>query len=168
MKRASAFLFIAVLISCRSTAFATPQVKDKLRYGYREYVIFQIPMLGLWHYGDEKPPTGKSSPPKLEVTSSANWAGYSATWEIRDKQLFLRTIQGRMRGHDVQNEAILPDLKFPAPATWFTGRIHLPIGDFSEETQEYESVILFDIEKGQVKAINFVPTEKINYTWNGN
>lgn len=149
-----------------SFAFATPQPSDRLCYGSNEYVVYQVPMLGLWYYGEGKPPDGKCRPPIFD-SSSGNWSGYAATWEIRHKQLRLRSIEGRIKGQDRKNESILPSRKFPVVATWFTGRIHLPVGDFDDERQQYESVIVFEIEKGEVESTTFVPSAKITNTWNG-
>ncbi len=162
-----AFSFL-VLVECASSiALATEQIKDRLSYGGHEYVIFEVPMLGLWHYDDGEPPKGKFRPPALEVTSTANWAGYRATWEIRDKKLLLRTIRGRIKGKEVQNEAILPDMQFPVDATWFSGKIHLYVGDWNEDEHQYESVIVFEIDNGIVKSLTFLPSAKINWAWNG-
>ena len=161
------FVVVTVFSLGSSIALATEQVKDRLSYGGHEYVIFEVPMLGLWHTGDGEPPKSKFRPPALEVTSSANWTGYRATWEIRDKKLMLRTIRGRIKGKDVQNEAILPDMKFPVDATWFSGKIHLYVGDWNEEEHQYEAVIVFEIDKGNVKSMSFSPSTQINWSWNG-
>jgi hypothetical protein len=67
----------------------------------------------------------------------------------------------------VRNEAILPSLRFPAQATWFTGKIYLGVGDYIEDKHEYEAVIVFDVEKGLVKKMAFLPSAPINYSLNG-
>jgi hypothetical protein len=72
------------------------QTNRQISYGGREYVIYEVPMLGLWHYGDDPLPKRKSKPPAFDVTSSAKWTGYSAIWEIRNKKLLLRSLQGRI------------------------------------------------------------------------
>jgi hypothetical protein len=167
MKPACIYMSIAITACVGTIAVASPQVNDRLVYGGHEYVIFQIPMLGLWHYGDGEPPNGKLRPPAFEFTSFNNWAGYFAKWEIRDKELLLRTLRGRLNGNDVQNEAILSRNKFPVKATWFSGRIYLLIGDFSEDKQVFEAVIVFEIDKGNVKSMSFLPSAKISLAWNG-
>lgn len=77
------------------------------------------------------------------------------------------SINGRIKGKDVKDKAILSDMTFPVVATWFTGKIHLPVGDFNEDTQEYESVIVFDVDKGIVKSKTFFPSARLSYSWNG-
>ncbi|REK09912.1 MAG: hypothetical protein DWQ37_17555 [Planctomycetota bacterium] len=106
-------------------------------------------------------------PPKLEVTSSNNWGGYTAAWRIAGGKLLLDTISGRLDGEAVRDEALLPGKKFPVVATWFTGKLHLPIGDYNEQTQEYEFVIVFDIEKGIVQSKAMSMSARISRTWNG-
>ena len=167
MKPICLCVLLASVMCVSSIAFATPQETDRICYGGHEYALLQVPMLGLWYYGEGKPPNGKSRPPAFDFTSSANWVGYSASWEIRNKRLLLRTIRGRVKGKDVQNEAILTNVKFPALATWFTGKIHLPVGDYDEEKQEHEAIIVFEIDKGNVKSMTFVLSGKISATWNG-
>jgi hypothetical protein len=158
----------AAMLGCvSSNALATPQKVDTLRYGVHTFPISEMPMLGLWHVGDGEPPQGKSRPPSFEVTSSANWSGYSAEWGIARGKLLLFSISGRIKGKQVRNKAILPNESFPAVATWFTGKIHLPVGDFNEDTQEYESVIVFEIDKGVVRSKQYLPAARLPRTWNG-
>ena len=87
-----------------SPAFATPQQVDNLTYGYKSFPIFQIPMLGLWHFGEGISP-GKTMPPKLEMTSTANWSGYTAAWRIANGKLFLESISGRICRKGCQKRA---------------------------------------------------------------
>ena len=115
----------------------------------------------------ESPRKGRHRPPTFDFTSTANWDGYIAKWFIRDKQLFLSTITGRIQGKDVKDQEILSGGRFPRHATWFTGNIYLPIGDFNDEKKEHESVLVFKIEKGDVKAMTFFPSTKIKPTWDG-
>ncbi len=157
-------IFAATTGSC---AIATEQLKDTLVYGYKTFVCYQNPMLGLWHNGDGELPPGKTMPPRLEVASSINWRGYESVWRIADGKLLLESISGRIKGRDVKNRALLPGKKFPVVATWFTGKIHLAVGDINDETQEYESVIVFDIHEGEVRSKTFFPAARVSYSWNG-
>ena len=163
----TSLLPLVVVMSFGTIASASTQALDRLRYGGNEYSVFETPMTGLWHYGKGKAPTGKTQPPAFEVNSSNNWGGYFAKWEVHDKKLLLRSIRGRINGHKVRNDAILKDRVFPVHATWFTGRIHLPVGDYVDEKQEWESVIVFDVENGNVKSTTFLESGKIPRSWNG-
>ena len=154
---------IAAILIC-DVAVATPQTPDTLVFGGRQYAIREIPMLGLWDYGGG---TGKEKPPAFEARSSANWAGYRAQFEIRDSKLFLRRIVGWIDGKKRKDEEIIPGNRFPVVATWYTGKIHLPVGDFDDKTQESTAVIIFEIEMGAVKSVGFAERMKPVWTWNG-
>ncbi len=168
MKIAKLCTYTIVEIACLSQiARGSPQLYDSMSFGGRKYIIYQRPMNELWHYGDAAIPEGKQRPPQFDATSPGNWLGYAASWEIQDSKLFLRDIRGRVAGKAVRNQAILPQLTFPALATWFTGKIYLPVGDFIEDKNEYEAVIVFEIEKGCVKVMTFLPSWPINYSLNG-
>jgi hypothetical protein len=157
---------IVAVVSC-NIAVATPQASDTLMFGGRKYAIHEIPMLGLWDYGNGRVGTGKQKPPAFDFQDSANWAGYRAQFEIRDSKLFLRRIVGRIDGKKRKNEEIIPGNQFPILADWYTGKIHLAVGDFDEETRESTAVIIFEVEKGAVKSVGFAERMKPVSTWNG-
>lgn len=162
------YFVTGAIFACGNTiVLATPQAAGHISYGGHEYVLFQVPMLGLWHNGVGDVPKGKMPTPRFEVTSSANWAGYSACWEIRNHQLLLCEIEGRINGKNIRNDEILRGRRFPVVAKWFTGRIHIAVGDLNDETNEYESVIVFEVVNGSVKGTMFHTAAKICRTWNG-
>ncbi|MBX7075089.1 MAG: hypothetical protein K1X71_18255 [Pirellulales bacterium] len=158
---------VALLVGVVSIAVATPQRADRLQYGYNTFVIFQNPMLGLWHNGDGDLPPGKIMPPKLDVTTSTNWGGYTSEWRITNGKLLLQSVSGHIDGKEIRDDALLPGRKFPVVATWYTGKIHLPVGECNGDTQEYESVIVFDIDKGIVKSKSYFPSLRPSQSWNG-
>lgn len=158
---------IVALAHGSGSASGSPQLSDTVYFGGHKYTIHQNPMCGLWYFGDGEVPNGTQRPPTFDVTSPNNWIGYSATWQIHHSQLFLKDIRGKLRGKMARNESILPQLTFPALATWFTGRIHMPVGNFNEDKNEFEAVIVFDIEKGCVKKMEFYSTAPPNYTLDG-
>ncbi len=124
-------------------------------------------MLGLWDYSDGEPQLGKQKPPRFDFAGTGKWAGYDAVWLIRDSKLFLSSIQAKRDGQRIKNEEILLDRKFPALATWFTGRIHLFVGDYDTETKQYASVIVCHVDSGIVKNMTFEPTLEYTFEWNG-
>ena len=145
----------------------TPQVRDTLEYGNRDYSISEIPMLGLWDYGDGEPAAGKTKPPDFDFAGSGNWVSYEAVWLVRDSKLYLKELKAKRNGKPIRNAQILPGKKFPLLADWFSGRIHLSVGGYNERKQISESVIIFHIEKGNVVATTFEPELKIQFEWNG-
>jgi hypothetical protein len=155
---------IALLLAVMAT---TPQVRDTLEYGNRDYLISEMPMLGLWDYCGAEPADGKTKPPDSDFAGSANWAGYEAVWLVRDSKLYLKEIKANRDGKPIKNAQILPGKKFPLQADWFSGRIHLEVGGYNESKESSESVIIFHVEKGNVVATTFEPELKIQFEWNG-
>ena len=156
---------LCVLIAI--VALATPQPDDTLKYGDHTFAIREIPMLGLWDYGEGEPPHGKVKPPLFDFAGSGNWAGYEAKWRIRDSTLFLDSMTAKRGGKRIKNEQIFPGERFPLKAEWFTGRIHLPVGGYNEADQVYESVIVCHIENGTVVKMTFETSLRYTFGWNG-
>ena len=148
-------------------AITTPQMRDTLVYGDNSFSIEQVPMLGLWDYSDGDPPAGKVKPPPFDVTSSANWAGYEATWPIHDSKLYLKSMATRRNGKKISEEQIFPNKQFPLHADWFSGKIHIAVGGYNQRTEKSESVITFRIENGVVAGTEFNPVLEIPTQWDG-
>jgi hypothetical protein len=164
----SLMISLFLLGACFShSAFATPQISDTVIFGGRKYTIREIPMLGFWDYGEESIGTGTRKPPAFDVRNSANWSGYRAQFEIRDSKLYLRHIAGWIEGKKRRNEQIINGKPFPIVADWYTGRIHLDVGDFDPDTQESQAVIIFHVEKGVITEMEFAKRMKPIWTWNG-
>lgn len=145
----------------------TPQQLDEVEYGRKSFRILQTPMKSFWADPDDDNETQKPRMPDFQVDSTANWQGYQAIWEIRRSKLWLKSIKGRIKDEVVKNEAVIREKKFPCEASWFTGRIYLAVGDYDAERREYESVLEFSIEEGDVKKIRYYEHREIGYSWNG-
>ncbi len=74
----------------------------------------------------------KSRRPVFAPKSTANWRGYLATWEIDDGELYLASLEGRMRKDDEvidgSVETAFPWVKGKLLAKWFSGEIRCPEG----------------------------------------
>ena len=145
----------------------TPQIPDTLVYGGENFAIQQIPMLGIWDYSEEDLPPGKMKPPEFDLQGSGNWKGYEAKWLIRDSKLYLMKIKAKRDGKRIKNDQIFLGKQFPLHAYWFTGRIHLSVGGYNEQTKKSESVIVFQVEKGVVTNQSFNSESDIPSEWNG-
>ncbi len=162
------FLIAALFLACVSNqAFATTQRPDVLIYGERKYAIPEIPMLGLWDYGQEDVKLGMVKPPQFDVLSTDNWFGYNARFQIRESKLFLDQSTGKVEGKHRKDQELIPGRRFPIVAKWFTGRIHLEVGGYDNKAREAISVIIFQIEQGNVTKTEFRERMKRVGTWNG-
>ncbi len=65
---------------------------------------------------------------------SMNWRGYTLTWRMRRRTLYLADIHGTHRnGGRLNGSDIFPSQSLPMPASWFTGTLKL-----GESTAEYD------------------------------
>jgi hypothetical protein len=79
------------------------------------------------------------------IGSTACWRNYIGTWEVRDGQFFLKQVFGQYKIDG-------PD---PVPATWFSGTLRLPQGDYLDcftfsLNPLHERDLLIKIRKGKV------------------
>jgi hypothetical protein len=162
-------LVILSLCSLASTAYGTKQQPEKILYKGQKYQLANVP---LEKYFDANHP----KPKELRQTSSSCRRGYVGAWEVKDKQLFLKSL-GRFRGDKPMKEIpitlLFKDQKPPIKATWFTGALRIPHGQFLScvrtrvySTHEneylhagfqrasafwvYEKDIYFRVEKGNI------------------
>lgn len=160
-------MFLALIVAAIA-AFAlttTEQALDHLKLNGSTFAIKQQPMLGLWH-SDSWKSDGDQPMPKFDVTSSANWRGYVATFSISDKKLFLLDIEAEVDGKPTTGRDLLKR-RLPVEAQWYTGSIFVCIGEFDFDAQESQYVIEFIIEKGEVKSTRYHQSTKVPETWNG-
>ena len=148
-------------------AAVSPQSRSRLLYGDHTFWITEIPMLGLWNYDEGPPPAGKERAPQFDFDGFGNWSGYDATWLVRDSKLYLFKMTAKRDGKRIKNEQIFPEKPFPLHADWFTGRIHIAVGGYNQATSKSESVIVFEIEKGNIVKTNFHAQYEIPSQWNG-
>ena len=114
------------IASLPSLAFATAQSWDTLIYKGEPERISSTPLEG---YFTSKNPR----PTWLTMASTASWSGYWATWELRDKRLFLKKVEreefDKMKNDYIRvdiTKRIFPEASPPIEATWFTGTIRMP------------------------------------------
>ena len=83
--------------------------------------------------------------------TTACWRGYIGTWEIRDGQLYLVSIEGTLGIRD--GEAIHAD--------WYSGTLVVPRGEMLNYVHmgfesTYEQELRLDIESGRVKNTTLI------------
>lgn len=139
-------------------AFATAQIPDIIIYDGKEYSLNSNPLESFFKmYPDKRP--------KREVISTALWRGYVATFEFKDKQLFLKDIEIKYRDTTEKGEVDYKwrsamDEVFPnqekIKIDWMTGLLVIPHGKLVNYVHmgygsTYEKYILLEIENGDLK-----------------
>lgn len=149
-----AFL-LAVSLMLPGVACATAQVPDTIRIDGEEHDLNTNPLSAhLESAGWE--------PPENIVISSANWRGYTASWEVRDDQLLLIDATVRLHGADrgdYVEKSILAEL-FPSsptgvPASWYSGALIVPQGEVTHYVHmgydsSYERYHVLRVDAGRV------------------
>ncbi|MFH0896065.1 MAG: hypothetical protein V2A54_16655 [Bacteroidota bacterium] len=147
-----------LLLLFSSSLFATAQYPDKIIYNGKEYSLHSNPMEAYFaEHPDKRPEDG--------IRSTACWRGYIATFEIRDKQLFLKDIQcqyskkGKNNSFETEWKSVLGEI-FPKDSLvkidWLTGLLVLPYGKMVNYVHmgyasTYENYFLLEIDKGDFK-----------------
>lgn len=130
----------------------TTQIMDYLRDGDQGLSLASDPLKSKFFIFDQ---------PRFEVTSSNNWRGYVASWEISDGKLWLTGITGTLVGgeEDVWGNENVWGTLFPGQgdkifADWYFGTLVCPIGRPLRRANgcgyDYEQKILYDVENGYV------------------
>ena len=167
------FLIAFLLMSSSTFAFATAQAPDVLIYDNKILDLFSNPLES--YYKDEK------DKPKFYIypneTSSGNWRGYVAIWEITDGELFLRgldswlcdsgteTVPPLCRKADLKELFGNKSVKGKISATWFTGELRIPEGKQIAYVHMgygsiYERDIIINVEAGKITGQKIIDNTK--------
>ena len=153
-------ILAAALVCATSTADATEQIWDEVRFERKTYGTAQAPLNGLWTKD------GQLELPEFDVASSANWKGYTAAWEITDGCLYLTEFKASRNGKVVEVSEILPGRKLPAFAGWFTGRLIVPIGE-KDAYGTWSSILVFHVTNGRVTKGEILFSGRVYHSWDG-
>lgn len=154
----------AVMLTLLAPSFssATEQAWDKLLFGDMQYFTPQCPLMSLWIDKD-----GKGELPDFDEMGTGNRKGYEATWEIRESKLYLKKFKAKRDGNQVLLSDVTPGYKVPCEATWFTGRIILPMGDYDPGTRRFTVLLIAQIDKGKVTGFTLETDKVAERHWNG-
>ena len=137
---------------------ATPyQLRDVVEFGANEFHVAQLPIQKI---------VERSKTP-LTITNTANNKGYEAKWAIQGNQLFLIQFKAKNKEKEVGIGNILENAELPVKATWFTGKLQLPIGDFDYDNQRWPLIIELTFDKGKLRHMSTKKDATEIYTWNG-
>lgn len=132
-----ALLLVLLLLPVLRTAHATAQTPDLLLYKGDTLTLYSNPLEGWLKQQPQRPK-------ELESGSTACGRGYTATWLLENKQLYLIAIRP---GCDSKKPNIplsrwfRPDAKGRVAADWVEGKLDVPLGKLLHyEHQGYESI----------------------------
>ena len=141
-----ALLTLALICLAPLSTQATVQSLDELQLNGERSWILEHPIEQLW-----KKPEAR---PKFDLGSTSNRKGYTAVWEIRDSKLYLVSFDARINKRKFKFRQIVPRAKLPHHATWFTGTLHIPIGEMLPGSgyfdPKFERIEILEIKDGLV------------------
>lgn len=129
MPRLLIIAILALAAMFPAMALATAQIPDRIVIDGQDYALNTNPLT---------PRLDASGwlPPKEAMVSSANWRGYTASWEIADGRLVLRDATILVAGEepgDYTPKSILgdvfPSTEAPVVADWYSGALIIPDGE---------------------------------------
>ena len=145
-------LLIALAPVC---AFATGQIADEILIDGKSRMLFSEPFMP---YLSDPSEQAKLKSYLSGVICSASWRGYRAHWKIRDTQLLLVKLVADPCGQspkDIPLTAFFPNHSGPVPATWFSGKLVVPMGRLVKSVRSgydsrYEWYVVLTVRKGVV------------------
>lgn len=166
---------ILLLILFTSGVFATAQEPDLLIYNGKTYSLFSNPLESFYEKDESKRPKFRVKP---NVSSSANWRGYVATWRIIDNKLYLTEINSwfcsssiktkngcrRVTLQELFGKKIVGNKVF---ASWVSDDLRVPDGEQLQYVHMgygsiYERNITFGVKNGKVIKQEIIDNTKSN------
>jgi hypothetical protein len=97
--------------------------------------------------------------PDFGSVMTANWKGYSTSWEIINSRLYLMSLYGQLKnGTEVSITSLFPDYPDKVFANWYCGCLEIPLGDIIRTGQkkngrtEHEKLWHLNVERGVVTS----------------
>jgi len=174
MKNITKALVVIVLsLSLTGICFATGQAPDKLIIGNKVYDLFSNPLEDYYKSEKDRPAFKISAD---VMSSTGNWRGYVATWEIEGKILYLREIDAvicnfqeftakkcrkaelrELFGDKYANDKV--------KAHWFSGELRIPDGRRLEYVHMgygsvYERDIILTVQMGKITKRTVIDNTK--------
>ena len=163
MKIAPILPSIIVSLCCVSFVFATGQAPDRLSYDGKDYMLFSNPLETLYQKDKSKRPKFMSYP---NDSSSGNWRGYVAHWEVANDKLYLTAVDSWLCDASIKTDnhcraITLADIGGEKTegtkifVSWFSGELRVPDGKqllyvHMGYGSVYERDIIFKVDAGNV------------------
>lgn len=162
-----------LLLRTTTFVFATGQAPDKIIYEGKKFDLFSNPLEALYANDKSKRPKFMSIP---NGSSSANWRGYVASWEIADNKLYLTAIDSWFCEPSILTEnhcraVTVDDIVGKEVdgksffATWFSGELRVPDGKellyvHMGYGSVYERDMMFTVDSGNAVKLKVIDNTK--------
>ncbi len=153
MKQITKLMLLLGCLVISQNLLATAQVSDSVQIDGKFYALNTNPL-------NKHPQLDGWKPPTDSVSSTANWRGYVASWEIKDGKLLLTDITItylNKKTDEYERRSIAGDFVdvVPAPATWYSGALIIPDGKLVNYVHmgygsTFSHYLIFQIDEGNV------------------
>ena len=142
MLGALAVIFVAVPVS------ATEQARDAVAFADQHNSMLERPLNDFLKRLPEIP--------RFDIPSTANYKGYTASWEVRDSRLYLASFSATTNHQPFSIASLFPNRKLPIHADWYSGTVHIISGreTLAQGYYTYARVTTLRITNGVVAATN--------------
>lgn len=144
----TAILFVLTYLlvpNCHFTSAITPQVTDTVVWGGASFRIRQLPF-------ESAIETNEAIAKSLKSKSTNSHRGYVAEWLVSDGILYLGKLNDVSNRNKKEILESLGAVRFPVKAEWYSGTMHLPVGEFNDASSTWPIVIELSVDKGNVIA----------------
>ena len=126
----------------------TAQFAENILYQGEDMPLLALPLADYF--------TLHGAKPQFQPDCTALVRGYVGFWEIKDGQLWLVAIEGKLKdGADCHLSSLFPASSGPVLADWFSGTLRIIQGELLEYVHSgfmsiYERDLLIEIDRGRV------------------
>ena len=129
-------------------AFATEQACDTITFARQHDSMLERPLNDFLRR--------LPAIPRFDIPSTANYKGYTASWEVKDSRLYLATFHATTNRQPYSILSLFPARKLPIHADWYSGTVHIISGreTLAQGRYTYERVTALQVTNGVVVATN--------------
>jgi hypothetical protein len=129
-------------------AFATQQARDTMTFAGQQDSILERPLNDLLRRLPEIP--------RFDISSTANYKGYTASWEIKDSRIYLASFHATTNRQPYSVSSLFPGRKLPIHADWYSGTVCIISGreTLAKGRYTYERVVALQVTNGVIIATN--------------
>lgn len=134
----------AAIVFAVLQGFATEQGRDAVTFARQQDSILERP---LDDFLGRLPKI-----PHFDIPNTANYKGYTASWEVKDSRLYMATFHATTNQQPYSISWLFPGRKLPIHADWYSGTLHIVSGKetLAQGRYTYERVTTLQVTNGVV------------------